>query len=188
MNLIEEIKQIIKSEKLYIDLNSSDEILIREFKDFKDEVYWIWISYHQKLSENFIIEFQDEVDWNRISRYQILSERFIIEFQDKVVWWEISEYQKLSENFIREFQDKVNWWEISVYQKLSERFIIEFQDKVDWNGIRQNKKIQISNRFLVEIYKSGNEKVFYELKQKPSLKEYAIKIEEEVFVLFLEIV
>ena len=162
MTLIEEIKKIIKSEKLDIDLNLTDEKLIIEFKD---KVNWYEISYHKKLSENFIIEFKDKVDW-----------------------WEISYHQKLSEKFIREFKDKVDWYEISYHQKLSESFIIEFKDKVYWYGIRHNENIKISNRFLVEIYKLGNEKAFYELKQKTELKEYAIKIEEEVLVLFLEIV
>ena len=104
-------------------------------REFQHKVDWQNISINQKLSENFIREFQHKVKWDHISEFQILSEDFIREFQDKVNWIYISEYQKLSENFIRDFQDEVDWYCISIKQILSEDFIREYQDKVVWKWI-----------------------------------------------------
>mgnify|MGYP006054136013 FL=1 len=82
--IIQEIKQIIKSEKLDIDLNLSNDQLIQEFKN---KFRWYYISQHQKFSESFIEKFQDKVDWFWICQYQKLSESFIEKFQDKVDWF-----------------------------------------------------------------------------------------------------
>jgi len=83
MKIIREIKNIILSEKLDIDINLSDEIVTQQFQD---KVDWWCISMYQKLSEKFIIQFQDRVHWGCISMYQKLSEKFIIQFQDRVHW------------------------------------------------------------------------------------------------------
>jgi hypothetical protein len=77
--------------------------------EFENKVDWYWISYYQKLSEEFIREFENKVDWNCISRSQNLSEEFIREFKNEVNWGNISTYQKLSESFIKEFKNKVRW-------------------------------------------------------------------------------
>ena len=114
-----------------------------------DNVKWGYISYKQKLSEEFIREFQDKIDWFRISEYQILSEDFIREFQNEIVWRYISKYQNLSENFIREFQDKVYWTYISKYKNLSENFIRELKDKIDWEIISKYQKL--SSEFIEEF-------------------------------------
>jgi hypothetical protein len=47
-------------------------------------VNWIYISYFQKLSEDFIREFKDKVSWDHISASQKLSEDFIRKFKYKV--------------------------------------------------------------------------------------------------------
>jgi hypothetical protein len=57
----------------------------------------------------------DNVKWGYISYKQKLSEEFIREFQNNINWNYISSCQKLSENLIREFQDKVNWRNIVFY-------------------------------------------------------------------------
>ena len=49
-----------------------------------NNVNWDYISFSQKLSEDFIREFKDKVDWDYISYYQKLSQDFIREFKDKV--------------------------------------------------------------------------------------------------------
>ena len=112
-------------------------------------VEWTYVSYHYKLSDNFIREFKDKVDWSQISVYQKLSEDFMREFKDELVWTNISIYQKLSENFIREFHDMVDWTAISKYQKLSENFIMEFSDMVDWCRISAHQKL--SDSFICEF-------------------------------------
>ena len=81
----------------------------KDIREFKDKVYWNYISRSQVLSEDFIREFKDQVDWNSISKYQVLSEDFIREFKDQVYWYYISQSQVLSEDFIREFKNKVYW-------------------------------------------------------------------------------
>ena len=96
--MLQEIKNIILSEKLKIDLNQSEDIIIQQFQK---KVDWSWISQYQKLSEQFIEKFQKKVDWSRISKYQKPSEQFIEKFQEKVNWSEISQYQKLSEEFAK---------------------------------------------------------------------------------------
>jgi hypothetical protein len=91
---------------------------------------WEEISFHYKLSEDFIRKHKDKVNWYYVSGSQELSESFIREFQDKVFWSYISSEQKLSENFIREFQNKVDWLCIFAYQKISEDFKKEFKYKL----------------------------------------------------------
>lgn len=51
---------------------------------------WWYISYCQKLSEDFIREFSDKVDWNYISYRQKLSFKFIKEFANKINWYYIA--------------------------------------------------------------------------------------------------
>ena len=58
--MIQEIKNIIQSERLPIDLNQSDEIVVH---NFQKKVNWEKISSYQKLSEQFIEKFQEKVDW-----------------------------------------------------------------------------------------------------------------------------
>ena len=74
----------------------------------KIKVDWEWVSYRDKLSEDFIREFKAKLDWGYMSIGQTLSEDFIREFKCKVDWYKISRYQKLSEDFIREFAEKLN--------------------------------------------------------------------------------
>jgi hypothetical protein len=71
-----------------------------------------------------------------ISDHQKLSEDFIREFQDKVSLYNISGYQTLSENFIREFQNKIDWINISYNKKLqvSDKFCEEFDKKLCYNN------------------------------------------------------
>jgi len=141
--MIKEIKNIILSENLKINLNQSDEIVI---KKFQEKVDWLEISSNQNLSEQFIEKFQEKVDWWGISCNQNLSEQFIEKFKDKVYWRWISYGQKLSEQFIEKFQEKVDWEWISHDQKLSEQFIEKFQDKVYWSRISKNQKL--SEQFI----------------------------------------
>ena len=95
------IKQLTPNDWILISKKNLSEDFIREFKD---KVFWYFISKYQTLTEDFIREFKHKVYWSCISRFQTLSEDFIREFQHKVVWVWISRYQTLSEDFIREFQ------------------------------------------------------------------------------------
>jgi len=101
--IFEEIKEIIKKEKLDIDLKQNEKYIVKEFQD---KVDWYNISHYQKLSESFIREFQDKVDWSRISIHQILSESFIREFQDKVEWELINKNKKIIKT--KKFQELIN--------------------------------------------------------------------------------
>ena len=93
------IKEIINNPKQLRDL-IGEKIKIYDLD-------WIYISYHQKLSEGFIREFKDKVDWKYISRFQELSEEFIREFKDRVNWEYISVFQILSEGFREEFRNVI---------------------------------------------------------------------------------
>lgn len=132
-------------------------------------------------------KYNHKYNWDWISRHQNLSENFIRKFKDKVDWVQISIYQKLSENFIREFQDKVDWYCISAKQKLSEDFIIEFQDKVDWWRISKNPKIELSQKFLIDLYINYEDRIFNLFKSnKPELIEFCLEVEQQIPKLFLE--
>ena len=184
-SLILEIKQIIKSEKLDIDLNLSDELLIQEFQN---KVNWYLVSRFQELSEEFIEKFQDKVDWASISVQQKLSESFIEKFQDDISWNCISMKQKLSESFIEKFQDKINWGWISSYQKLSEKFILKYWNKLDHQLIIENQN-SLTPAFLCWLYRTYQEEEYNLLKYKnDDFKEYALKIEEEVKIVMIEII
>ena len=117
-DIIEEIKQIIQSEKLDIDFNISDELLIEKFQD---KINWYTISGNQKLSEEFIREFSNKVYWDYICKYQKLSEEFIREFWHVLDRERIAHYQKLSDDFLQEFKlenPKNNWLYTTKQEKI----------------------------------------------------------------------
>ena len=160
-SLILEIKQIIKHENLNIYLNLPDELLIQEFKE---KVRWWEISEYHKLSENFIRKFQDKIDWGWVCMKNKLSEDFIFEFYDKVDWFFIGSYQKLSEKFI------LKYW-----NKLDHKFILKYQNS-------------LTPAFLLWLYKTYQNEEYNLLKYKnDDFKEYALKIEEEVKIVMIEI-
>jgi len=70
MKIIEEIPNIEK----FFDEN------IKKFK-----VDWLWISKHQKLSEEFIEKHYNKVYWNDILEYQKLSEEFVEKYKNKTL-------------------------------------------------------------------------------------------------------
>ena len=51
---------------------------------FQAKVGWYYISYNQKLSEQFIEKFQDKVNWNDISFHQKLSPSFREKWRHKL--------------------------------------------------------------------------------------------------------
>ena len=164
-----EVKKLI--EELSLDCS---------IEEFKNKVYWHYISVSQKLSESFIREFKNKVNWNYISISQKLSESFIREFKDKVNWYYISYKQKLSEDFIREFKDKVYWYHVSRSQKLSESFIREFENKVCWNYISMYQTLsesfirEFKNKVNIKLYNKVNRKSSYSQKLK-EVKQYCKK-------------
>lgn len=128
-----------RKEKNYFQMRK---ILIHYLDKLSSEVIsslsnrmWEFISYYNKLSEDFIRKYSDKVSWDIISWYQILSEDFIREFKDKVSWDFISYKQVLSEDFMREFANKLHWDCITRAQILSEEFIRDFKDKLDWENM-----------------------------------------------------
>ena len=101
--VFEEIIQIIKKQKLNINLNQNKE---KTVKEFKDKVDWNYISKCQTLSESFIKEFQDNVNWYWISYYQNLSESFMKKFKDKINWNYINQNKKIIKT--KKFQELIN--------------------------------------------------------------------------------
>jgi hypothetical protein len=61
---------------------------IEEIRKNPNEQNWCDISCNYKLSEPFIREFKDVIWWVWISEYQILSEPFIYEFIDMIVLYQ----------------------------------------------------------------------------------------------------
>ena len=55
-----------------------------KYEIFKDYVNWERISYHNKLTEDFMRIYQDRLDWNFISSHQQLTSEFIEEFKHKL--------------------------------------------------------------------------------------------------------
>jgi hypothetical protein len=107
-SLIKEIERIIKDQNLDCSV-----------KEFKDKVGWDYISFSQKLSEEFIREFKDEVNWNYISSSQKLSEEFIREFKGKI---NIKEYQKINEK--KSIEQK-----IKEIKKYAETYSLKFDEE-----------------------------------------------------------
>ena len=73
----------------------------------EENIDFRYVSFFQKLSEEFILEFQDKIDWGIISKTQKLSEEFIRKNKNFINWRRISENQTLSEDFIREYKERV---------------------------------------------------------------------------------
>jgi len=127
-------------------------------EEFKDRIYWYYLTGSQKLSEDFIREFKNKVEWSYISAYQELSEKFIREFQDKVNWYNIFMYQKISKDFIIKFINKIDrtFWLRTDFLIFWEKFsdtqntpIKELQYFIYsiLNGSYYNKIEKVNNRF-----------------------------------------
>jgi hypothetical protein len=177
-NLKKDIERICKLYNIVYDDSLSEDFI----REFKDEINWNGISFHQKLSEDFIKEFQNKVNWGGISFSQILSEGFIKEFKDKVDWLCISRNQKLSEEFMREFKDRIDWNQISSNQILSEEFIREFKDKVDWYFISRDQ--MLSEDFIREFKDKVDWYLLfrYQKLSKQFRKEFNLKIPQDCWL------
>ena len=101
-------------------------------------------------TEKELLELAKKDGWITISYKQKLSEAFIEKYKDNVDWHNISINQKLSEEFIEKYNYKVDWKCISIYKKLSEKFIEKHKDKIDWIGLLKNKKIKLSDKFIIK--------------------------------------
>ena len=66
----------------------------------KEELHWINLS-SKDLSEDFIRQNKDDVDWYEISYHQKLSKEFIIEFVDKINFNQIL----LNQNICKDVKD-----------------------------------------------------------------------------------
>lgn len=83
----------------WMELSSSNYILSEFFiEEFKDKLYWDFISAYQPLTEDFMRKHQDRLKWNIISQNQVLSWNFILEFKDRVSWRDICRYQPFIED------------------------------------------------------------------------------------------
>ena len=69
------------------------------------DVNWIWISFHNELSESFIEKHMDVLVMHYISRYQTLSESFIERHMDVLHMDYVCICQTLSESFIERHVD-----------------------------------------------------------------------------------
>ena len=118
-----------------------------------------------------------------------LSDDLLIEkFEDQFHWHTVSRFQRLSEEFIEQFQDKVHWDCISSNQNLSEGFILKHWNKLDHQLIIENQK-SLTPAFLCWLYRTYQEEEYNLLKYKnDDFKEYALKIEEEVKIVMIEII
>ena len=164
--LQKEIKKIAKQFKTNIQFTKKGELYKKSFEEFKNNVYWYYISTYQNLSEDFIREFEDSVDWNYISRYQNLSEDFIREFKDKVYWYGISAYQNLSSKFRKEFKievPKTNWlykpvnFKLKYIKENTDYEVIDDKYIIAYKSIRNNNYSIYNFQYKYEIgeeYKS----------------------------------
>ena len=100
----EEIKRIGKLFKLNPRFKKNGELDKKSYKEFQDKVNWYYISWNQKLSEEFIEKFQDKVYWISISIRQKLSGEFIRRFYHKINFNRLLENKNISE----EIKNKYN--------------------------------------------------------------------------------
>ncbi len=95
---------------------------------------WRFITKHQKLDEEFIINNEDSIKrfscWHCIFRFQEnISEELINNFIGRALGH--IEYRKdLSINIIEKFKDMLNWDTISQYHILSDKFCNKFKDSL----------------------------------------------------------
>ena len=139
---------------------SSEEELLKKYRDSKGKINWYALSYKETLSERFIEKYAYKVDWERVSASQHLSKDFIEKHVDKIDWKRISAYQKLSEDFIEKHAGEVDWERISKYQKLSDAFILRHYDTIiiaandNWlNKTTEFKKNKVEATGLYECHK-----------------------------------
>ena len=69
---------------------------------------WIYICYHQALSESFIEKYLNLISWYNVSARQNLSEEFIEKYRYKVNWNWICKYQKLSDEFKEKHKERLS--------------------------------------------------------------------------------
>ena len=147
---------------------------IESLQDFKDKVFWNYISLSQSLSEEFIEKFKDKVNWDWISHFQFLSEKFIEKFKDKVD----IEVQKRNhkEKTIEQKTKEVKEYAKKHKLKFDGKFLYAFRDHDKWGRGSFNKAISYKkgkyykdwhcnmnekeeNSFGLGIWPKGNTKV-----------------------------
>ena len=57
---------------------------IERYENYKEDIDWVRLSYHEDLTEDFMRRNQDRLDWNFLSSHQIMTDEFVGEFEDRV--------------------------------------------------------------------------------------------------------
>jgi hypothetical protein len=96
--------------------NISKRNQIKENKYKLFEMDWVYVSYHNTLTDSFIRKYHELLDWYILVEFKLLSEDILTEFAYKLNWNQVSKEQMLSENFIRRYKNKLNWDFISFTQ------------------------------------------------------------------------
>lgn len=95
------------------------------------------ITYYHLVNEHFIEEFRDKLYWLYVSSQQNLSPQFIERWNDFLDWEFISRYQNLTDDLVLKFANKVNWTKIFRYQKHISSWVLDkFRNEVDLNTYR----------------------------------------------------
>ena len=154
-----------------------------------DEIDWNYISYSEKLSEEFIEKYFNEFDLYLICLYQKLPEEFIEKYFDKFDSIDLSyihKYQKLSEEFIEKYWDKLDLFYICQYQKLSEKFMEKYIDKLDKNLVcifqDLSKNFAKEHKLDMKLYDKVRRKMSYHQKVeevKKYCEKYNLKFDEK---------
>lgn len=57
---------------------------IQRYENYKEDVDWVRLSYHEDLTEDFMRRNQERLNWNFLSSHQIMTDEFVGEFEDRV--------------------------------------------------------------------------------------------------------
>lgn len=124
---------------------------IREYKDILDTGFWDWISWNFDLTNQFIDEFANKLNWKIISG-KGLTEDIILKYIDRIDWTNISTRSNLSEEFVRAFREYISWEYVIRKNKFSEQFLLDMKEYIERENAWEQLSMwqDLSNEFMKE--------------------------------------
>lgn len=158
-----------------------DEKILRKYiPKIETQAVWFYISYHYKLSPEFIWDFQKKLDPTVIVQTQVLPIKLIlkwaknednvdliedvfenqritsnlleklIKLDASVDWYKLSKQSRVTKQVLRKYSHKIIWNVFSRDRELSEDTLFEFKNEVDWTEVSKNQ--EMSKDFILKMY------------------------------------
>lgn len=134
-----------------------EDILRKHIHKIETPAVWFFISYHYKLSPEFILEFQNKLDLDSIISQQELPLKLILKWAKKEEYHDliekVFENQKITSKLIMNIEkidrSLINWHQISSTARITKSLLRAVPDKLFWNVVCRDR--DLSEETLIEF-------------------------------------